>query len=217
MNNVLMLDIDNKSSSDKILYLLKTGVPKTAATLAKSLNMTSMGARQHLQNLTDDGLIKYQDIKQGRGRPARYWSLTVAADELFPNNHSDLAVQLINAAEEVFGEEGVNQLIDARQQKAFSRYQETLKDCSGLENKLRELAKIRSEDGYMAKIEKIDNGFLLNENHCPISSAANRCDGLCDSELSLFKKVLGDQYQIKRDEHILSNDRRCSYHISNKG
>ena len=73
-----MIDETNKSSSDKILYLLKTGGPETAAALAKTLNITSMGARQHLQNMTDEGLIEYQDVKQGRGRPARYWKTTEA-------------------------------------------------------------------------------------------------------------------------------------------
>ena len=100
-----MIDETNKSSSDKILYLLKTGGPETAAALAKTLNITSMGARQHLQNMTDEGLIEYQDVKQGRGRPARYWKTTEAADKLFPNTHSELTLQLINAAEEVFGED----------------------------------------------------------------------------------------------------------------
>ena len=209
-----MIDIDNKSNSDKILYLLKTSGSDTAASLASKLNITSMGARQHLQNLTDDGLITFQDINQGRGRPARYWSITSAANKLFPNNHSELTVQLINAAEEAFGEEGVTKLIDVRQKKAFSRYQDTIRGCDGLESKLQQLAKIRSEEGYMANIEKIENGFRFNENHCPISSAAFQCDGFCESELAFIRDVLGKQFHVRREEHILSDDRRCSYHIS---
>jgi predicted ArsR family transcriptional regulator len=211
-----MIDFDNKSNSDKILYLLKTTGPDTAASLAKKLNITSMGARQHLQNLTADGLISFQDINQGRGRPARYWSITSAANSLFPNNHSELTVQLINAAEEAFGEEGVSKLIDVRQKKAVTRYHETIKGCHGLEGKLLQLAKIRSEEGYMANIEKTEYGFRFNENHCPISSAAMQCDGFCESELAFIREVLGNQFQVKREEHILSDDRRCSYHISDQ-
>jgi len=206
----------NKSSSDKILYLLKTGGPKTAAVLAKSLNITSMGARQHLQNLTDEGLIEFQDIKQGRGRPARYWKTTKAADDKFPNTHSELTVQLINAAEEVFGEDGVNKLIDARQKNSLLRYQEYIEGSNDLETTLNRLAEIRSEEGYMANVEAIDGAFLLNENHCPISTAASNCAGLCDSELVLFRQILGEQYTVERAEHILSDARRCSYHISLK-
>ncbi len=206
----------NKSSSEKILYLLKTGGPKTAAVLAKSLNITSMGARQHLQNLTDEGFIEFQDIKQGRGRPARYWKTTKTADEKFPNSHSGLALQLINAAKEVFGEDGVSKLIDARQKKSLLRYQEYIKGSNDLETILNRLAKIRSEEGYMANVDVLDDAFLLNENHCPISTAASNCSELCDSELALFRQILGEQYVVERAEHILSDARRCSYHISLK-
>ncbi|MCP3675297.1 MAG: transcriptional regulator [Gammaproteobacteria bacterium] len=210
-----MLD-KNTSSCDKILYLLKTGGPETAAVLAKSLNITSMGARQHLQNLTDEGLIEFQDIKQGRGRPARYWKTTKAADEKFPNAHSELTLQLINAAEEVFGEGGVSKLINARQKKSLLRYQKHIKGSSDLETILNRLAEIRTKEGYMANVEAIGGAFLLNENHCPISTVASNCGGLCDSELVLFRQILGEQYVVARAEHILSGAGRCSYHISLK-
>lgn len=211
-----MIDNMSNSSSEKILYILKTKGPETASALAKKLNITSMGARQHLQNMTDDGLIEFEDIKQGRGRPARYWKLTAAADRHFPNMHSELTVQLINAAEEVFGEEGISKMLDARQRSALSRYQEHLQDCSNLEEIVNALAEIRSDEGYMANTEIIDGAFLLHENHCPISTAANKCKDFCDSELLLFQQVLGENYEVTRAEHILSKARRCSYHISEK-
>lgn len=209
-----MIDNTNKSSSDKILYLLKTGGPKTAAVVAKALKITSMGARQHLQNLTDEGLIGYEDVKQGRGRPARYWRTTKAADERFPNTHSELTLQLINAVEDVFGEEGVSEIIDARQKNALNRYQQQIKDCTSLAGKLRKLAEIRSAEGYMANVEKNETGYILNENHCPICTAATENKKFCNSELDLFQKILGKDYQVERVEHIISEDRRCSYHIS---
>jgi len=211
-----MKDNMNNSSSEKILYILKTKGPETAAALAKTLKITSMGARQHLQNMTEEGLIEFEDIKQGRGRPARYWKLTEAANSRFPNMHSELTVQLINAAEEVFGEDGINKMLDARQSNALSRYSEHIKDCSSLEEIINSLAEIRSDEGYMANVDKIDGAFILHENHCPIAIAANKCKDFCDSELLLFKQVLGEKYQVERAEHILSKGRRCSYHISEK-
>ena len=210
-----MIDYTNKSSSDKILYLLKTGGPKTAAILAKALNITSMGARQHLQNMTEEGLIEFQDIKQGRGRPARYWKTTKLADNRFPNTHSELTLQLISAAHDVFGEEGVNKLINARQEKALIRYQNYIKGSKSLEDKLLRLSEIRTEEGYMSNVEAAGEGYILNENHCPIYTAASNCQEFCDSELVLYRLVLGNNYKIERTEHILSQGRRCSYTITN--
>jgi len=216
MNNSSMIDNTNKSSSDKILYLLKVEGPKTAAEVAKSLKITSMGARQHLQNLTDDGLIMFQDVKQGRGRPARYWKVTKAADTKFSDSHSDLTIQLMTAVEDVFGEQGVGKIIDARQKNALGRYQESIKNCNSLKGKLQRLAEIRTDEGYMANVEKNSTGYILHENHCPICTAATENKAFCQSELDLFQKILGDQYQVTRLEHILSEERRCSYHVSEK-
>lgn len=214
MNNSNMIDKSNSSSSDKILYLLKTTGPKTAGEMAKMLSITSMGARQHLQNLTDKGFIEFQDVKQGRGRPARYWKVTKAADKRFPDSHSELTMQLITAVEDVFGEQGVNDVIAARQKASLVKYQAELKGCSTLLEKLQRLIDIRSDEGYMANIEESENGFIMYENHCPISSAANKHQVLCDSERQLFQLALGEQVTVERAEHIFDNSRRCSYLIS---
>ena len=209
-----MKDNSNKSSSEKILYLLKTEGAKTAAEVAKILHITSMGARQHLQNLTDDGMIEFQDVKQGRGRPARYWKTTKAADERFPDKHSELTLQLMTAVEEVYGAEAMGRVISARQKKSLARYQSHIKDCNSLSGKLHLLAEIRTEEGYMAEVEMRDNGYVLNENHCPICIAASENEKFCRSELELFRNILGDKYQVERNEHILSKERRCSYFIT---
>ena len=42
--------------------------------------------------------------------------------------------------------------------------------------------------GYMARLEKGDDGsLLLVEDHCPICAAAIACQGLCRSELDIFR------------------------------
>lgn len=214
MNNESMIDTSNSSSSDKILYLLKTTGPKTASEMAKMLSITSMGARQHLQNLTDKGFIKFKDVKQGRGRPARYWTVTKAADKRFPDSHTELTLQLISAVEDVFGEKGVNDVIAARQKTSLEKYQIELGECSTLAEKLHRLIDIRSAEGYMANIEETEKGFIMYENHCPISSAASRHNILCNSERELFQLVLGEQIKVERVEHIFENARRCSYLIT---
>ena len=76
------------------------------------------------------------------------------------------------------------------------------------------LARIRSEEGYMAMVETEAPGrFLLVENHCPICAAASACQGLCRDELTLFRKVLGKDARVERVEHMLSGSRRCVYRI----
>jgi hypothetical protein len=76
------------------------------------------------------------------------------------------------------------------------------------------LAQLRSAQGYMAEFEmQADGSFLLIENHCPICAAANACQGSCRSELELFQAAFGADTAVTRQEHLLSEGRRCVYRI----
>ncbi len=68
----------------------------------------------------------------------------------------------------------------------------------------------------MAEVERVEDGYLLHENHCPICVAATSCQGFCKSELRLFQEVLGEQAEVKRESHIVSGARRCTYRIVEK-
>lgn len=60
-----------------------------------------------------------------------------------------------------------------------------------------------------------ENGeYFFMENHCPIGAAAAECLGFCDAELSNFKKLIGNGFQIERIQHIRSGEHRCIYKIS---
>jgi len=59
-----------------------------------------------------------------------------------------------------------------------------------------------------------DGSFLLIENHCPICAAAKTCQGFCRSELELFRAAFGAGTSVTRQEHLLSDGRRCAYRVT---
>src|ERR1700737_5202139 len=61
-----------------------------------------------------------------------------------------------------------------------------------------------------------DGSFLLIENHCPICAAAKTCQGFCRSELELFRAAFGTEALVMRQEHLLSNGRRCVYRVTSR-
>lgn len=202
------------SNADQILSLLKTRGPLSAAELGDALSLTSMGARKHLQSLEEQQLVYWQDSASGRGRPKRSWYLTSKAAQRFPDNHSELTVQLIDSVTELFGEQGLQQLIAKREQQQLNSYQQQLASQPCLADKLATLARIRSEEGYMAEVISDAEDFLLLEHHCPICSAATRCQGFCRAELELFQQLLSDLATVQREQYLLDGDLRCSYRIS---
>jgi len=202
-------------NSSRLLYTLKSRGPLTASALACALGITVVGIRQHLAKLYAVGLVAFDDQAGEVGRPKRFWRLTAKGHGRFPDTHGDLTVNLIGGIRSVFGEAGLDRLIEARQETAVAAYRRTLEPCSGLEERVRTVARLRSEEGYMAEFEaKPDGSFLLIENHCPICAAARTCQGFCRSELELFRAAFDAETSVTRQEHLLTEGRRCVYLIA---
>jgi predicted ArsR family transcriptional regulator len=200
------------NTADQILFLLKTRGAKTAQQLADMLELTSMGARRHLEAAEEKGLVTYEDVAEKVGRPSRRWLLTEAGHARFPDRHADLTLQLITQVRSLFGEEGMDKLITAREQASESFYRESIDDNAALPERVNALALARDVEGYMAEVEPQDDGtLLLVENHCPICAAARECQQFCRSELDVFQRVLGADCTVERTEHQLAGARRCAY------
>ena len=204
-----------EKTSEKILSLLKVEGALTAKVLASELGLTTMGVRQHLQALEDDGDISFEDKKAVRGRPTRYWSLTTQSNSHFSDRHEELTVQLIDSVKVIFGDEGLEQLIAHREQASFLLYSDRLASKPDLLGKLEALAELRSEEGYMATVVVDDKAvYWLMENHCPICAAASKCLNFCRSELNLFQTLLAPYATVEREEHIVEGARRCAYKVT---
>ncbi|MGL5871820.1 MAG: helix-turn-helix transcriptional regulator [Xenococcaceae cyanobacterium] len=197
-----------------IVNLLKQEGEMDSQQLADRLGVSAMAIRQHLYALQDEQIVSYKEEARAMGRPAKLWHLTPAADRLFPDGYAELTLSLIDSVKEAFGDDGLERLLDVKTRHQIDNYEKKISKRKSIAKKLETLADIRTEEGYMAEIEVLDDGsFLLIENHCPICSAAKACTGLCARELEVFQKVLGKDVAIERSEHILSGSRRCVYKV----
>jgi predicted ArsR family transcriptional regulator len=204
-------------TEDRILYLLKSKGPQTAAQLAKRLGVTAMAVRQHLYRFGRDGLVAFTDQRRPVGRPVRVWRLTERAAARFPESHAELTLEMIAAMRSTFGEAGLDRLLAERTRLQLEAYRERIRSAGNgtLKSHVRVLAAIRREQGYMAEcVTRADGSLLLRENHCPICVAAKSCQGLCREELGLFRAVLGGQARVERTDHILAGASRCTYVIT---
>ncbi len=199
---------------DRVLLRLKTRGPQTASDLAGRLGVTPMAVRQHLAALEEEGLVVYADERRKVGRPARVWRLTDESHERFPDTPRDLTLDIIGAVRSTFGEDGLDRLVRRRTRDQLASYRAELPpEDAPLEKRIASLAAIRRREGYMAEWSREGSGFLLLENHCPISAAAHACQGLCREELRLFRTLLGSGVGVERIDHMLSGARRCAYRI----
>ncbi len=200
----------------KIVEILKLRGPQTPQQLAEALGMTAMGVRGHLAALERDGLVTHRVERRPRGRPGFVYELTEAGDELFPRTYPQLALSLLDALRALYGDQAIEKLFEKRNEELLRSYRARL-DGKPLEERVQELARIRTEEGYWADAEKRDDGrFLLIERNCAICQVAKRVPQACQAELELFRAALPD-CTVTREKHMIRGDRTCTYVIAKRG
>ena len=92
------------------------------------------------------------------------------------------------------------------------RLAERLPPDAPIADRVRELAVIQDEAGYLAEaIIGPDGVIRLVERNCAIHHIAADTGAACQAELDLFREVLG--VDVQRETHIVAGDRCCSYRI----
>lgn len=199
---------------DRILPIIKAKGEISAAMLAEELGMTKEGARLNLLKLEEDGVVKSFVMSERVGRPVTMFALTEKGMTNLPDAHAQITVELLRSVKKLLGENALDLLIGDRETLTYQRYEKALDNADTLEQRLAVLARIRSEEGYMAEWKREEDAYLLIENHCPICAAATECQGFCRAELKNFKSLIGKEYKVERIKHIIANDQRCVYRIT---
>jgi len=204
-----------KAVGDTILFQLKSLGEAQAEMLARRLGISVQAVRQRLERLLTENLVAFSDHARGRGRPRRLWSLAPGTASLFPDTHAQLTVDLIGTIRSELGETALAKLLERRREQVTASYTKGLAREPDIGRKLTALADMRSAEGYMARVEVLaDEVFLFVEDHCPICAAAMSCQGFCRMELRVFRDLLGPEWHIEREDHLLTGARRCTYRIN---
>ena len=81
-----------------------------------------------------------------------------------------------------------------------------------LEDRVRELARLQDELGYVSEARVDADGIRLLEHNCAVLDVARGMPVACRSELELFREVLG--VNLVRERHIAAGDRCCEYRVA---
>jgi iron-sulfur cluster biosynthesis transcriptional regulator SufR len=194
----------------RILQLLKMRANMTVGQLTDALHISQMGVRQHLAILEAEGLVEHYQEKQGRGRPPHVYQLTDQANSLFPTTYANFAVGLMHEVAKFNGPGFINKVFRGRMKAQLEAYQLRLGGKTLCE-RVQELARIRDEEGYMARFDENADDYVLVEHNCPIVVIAQEYPYVCEIELALFRQSLGAK--VVREEHLMQGSHRCCYRI----
>ncbi|WP_102275050.1 helix-turn-helix transcriptional regulator [Cytobacillus massiliigabonensis] len=204
--------VSRVSTRDKILELLKKETNLTVNELSKSLGITEMAVRKHLNILDRDLFLAIKEVRQPMGRPILVYSLSQKANDLFPKSYENMTVEFLNDLKELHGEGIIDYLLEKRSERLKNSYIMHMKH-KNFEEKIVELKNIQIKKGYMADVTRIDNKtFELVEYNCPIFAVAKEYKKACSCETEMFKEVLGTS-NVKRLTCKADNDAHCRFLI----
>jgi len=197
-----------------ILLTIKRRGEARAEELAQSLGITPSAIRQHLGALVGERLIAVREQRGAAGRPKHFYSVTPAAEEMFPKTYGDLTCELLTYIKQ---EEPrmVDHIFDQRRARRGEQARARLGGKS-FEERVAELARILDEDGYLADVERGEDGtWRIVEHNCAILEVALRYGQACSSEINFLRDVMPDA-DIDRVSHMASGGHHCAYVVKPK-
>lgn len=211
-----MRDTRIGESQRQILDHLKRRGSGTVPELAEALQVSVETVRTHLKALGSQELVLRQGSRRhGPGRPEIVYGLTDRAHDLFPAREGQTLRELAVFLEEE-GQRGVMKEFFRRQGE--ERLAGALTRLEGLEgeDRLRGVAAILTEEGFMAELDTDDQGRrLLRLCNCPIRDLIDVTAAPCRAEEDFVMALVGRP--LERVAYIPSGDAACCYALSAEG
>ena len=199
----------------KLLYYLKVMHHAGLEDLASVMKISRMAVHKHLSSLQQRGLVEAIETRGRVGRPKMIYQLTSQSKTVFPKSYSAIATQALDFIERNMGKEGVENVLRERQSELFDQYYKRLKGID-FDKQVKELARIRDEEGYMAEAKESKGGrkHVLLEYNCPIIHIAEKHWEACSIETELFEKLLNAE--IETTHRAAKGDAICKFMIKER-
>jgi predicted ArsR family transcriptional regulator len=198
----------------KILWNLKVMGEAGLEELSNTLGISRMAVHKHLAALQERGLVESNSVKKGVGRPRAAYRLTSASRTLFPKSYSAVATCALQFIDKKLGRGAVEEVLHERQSDLFKKYQKPLEKLE-LDDRVKELAKLRDSEGYMAEVKKLRSGkYVMLEHNCPIIQIAQEYWEACTTERELFENLLG--VAVDTTHRAVKGDLVCRFLIDQK-
>lgn len=186
------------TTRERVLGLIVSAGPITAATIAEQFELTPAAVRRHLSALSDEGLIADHDvagpIDRGRGRPARSFVATADGQRALKSAYSDVAQEAMAFLRDR------GELADfvadhgARLERSLAA---SIDQTAPVDVRVGALADALAERGYATSVRPGPGGYTVQlcQGHCPVQEVAHVTPEWCEEETKTFSRLLGVHVQ----------------------
>ena len=198
-----------------ILQIIQSRQGETVAGLSRELELAPATVRRHLDILQRDGLLGFEEVRHGAGRPEHVFSLTESGHEELPKNYDALLSELVSemaslSEEEIAGRSGEELVEHAFLNIAQRAVEPYIKDAGA--DPLKALRQLLTDRDFAPEIEVTESGVRITLNNCPYRLAAQDNHTICSFDTGLISGVL--KSEARREACIRLGDQCCSYVVA---
>jgi predicted ArsR family transcriptional regulator len=181
-----------QSTRQEILEILKIERTATVEDLASRLELTPMTIRHHLNVLQAQNLVTATKVRRSQkvGRPRLIYTLTEAADQLFPQNYGDLARRIVTELKETVGKEETCAIF-RRVAKRLATQAPPPVPGQSFEDRLNQVTRFLEGQGLLTRWQKTDRGYVFTNANCPYRRVAQEHGETCEMDVTLITELLG--------------------------
>lgn len=205
-----------RSARLRVLNELKRTQGLCVTVLAERLGMSYMGIKGVCLDLEKRGLLDTWRSPQPMGRPQMLYRLTERAHDLFPTTSNAMTIEVLAAAQKLFGATAAEKLLLVAFQKKAEQFAARLKEGT-LAERAKAFARLRDHEGHMAECVGAEGGEGLRivEHHSPILDLLREFPMIARLEAEMFARLLG--VPVRREEMSVSGMFRATFAIGEAG
>ncbi|GAC1399668.1 MAG: transcriptional regulator [Vulcanimicrobiaceae bacterium] len=199
------------TTKGKIVTELRRRHSASAVDLADSFGISTNAVRQQLLTLERDGYIVERSVRRGPTKPTLEYSLSPAADVLFPQRYDKMLNAVLTEVRESFGVVALETVLGKLGERAVAKYSAKL-TAPDVRGRTYELAALLRENGVEADVvETPGGGIELREHHCPYGQTVGEHPEMCSIIHTVLSETLtATSHQV---ESIATGGDACRFEI----
>jgi predicted ArsR family transcriptional regulator len=161
--------------------------------LARIMEMSYMGVKQHCEALHELGYVERQRVPRGEvGRPEILYRLTPKAGALFPQAGVSLTLTLLQQMKHLFGGNTPEKLLLLYFTDLQEKWQSRMQRAKSLVEKATLLASLREKEGCFARCTyDVKQGFRMEEYHHPLWALYEEYPAAVSMEVRMMEQLMG--------------------------
>ncbi len=219
------------STRERILHHLKRQPDSSVDVLVRALGLAPMTIRQHLSNLSSEGLVdvaieERPGERRAIGRPTHVFNLTPRSDERFPKSYDRLAHLLLEEFESdsldlpglAAGPAGSAETAEDERRGAYRRiaqraaapHRDRLQGLAAEARLEAAVAILRDESGF-TEIQTTSAGYEVREYNCVFQRVAEGHGEICTFHTEYVSALVGARAQLEACQCDGANACRFSF------